>query len=39
VGLRYISPIGPIRLEIGWPLDRLAGDDPNVIFLSLGNPF
>ena len=39
VGVRYLSPIGPIRLEIGWPLDRLAGDDAHVVYLSLGNPF
>lgn len=40
VGVRYLSPIGPIRVEIGWPLDRrLPGDDGRVIYLSLGNPF
>ena len=39
VGLRYLSPIGPIRVEIGWPLDPLDDDSPRVIFLSLGNPF
>ena len=39
VGLRYLSPIGPIRVEVGWPLDPLHDDSPHVIFLSLGNPF
>jgi outer membrane protein insertion porin family len=39
VGVRYLSPIGPVRLEIGWPLDRLADDDRYVVFLSLGNAF
>lgn len=39
VGLRYLSPIGPVRVEVGWPLDRLPGDDRYVVFLSLGNPF
>jgi outer membrane protein insertion porin family len=39
VGLRYLSPIGPLRLEVGWKLDREVGESPSVIFLSFGNPF
>ena len=40
LGIRYASPIGPIRLEIGWKLDPEPEDDPNpVFFLSFGNPF
>ena len=40
VGLRYASPIGPVRLEIGWKLDPEPGEDNNpVFFLSFGNPF
>lgn len=39
VGLRYPTPIGPIRLEVGWNLDRLPFEDSPVWFLSLGNPF
>jgi outer membrane protein insertion porin family len=39
LGLRYSSPIGPIRLEIGWNLDRLPGEDGYVVFFSFGNPF
>ncbi len=40
VGFRYTSPIGPIRLEIGWQLDPdLPGDEDPVFFLSFGNPF
>ncbi len=39
VGVRYLSPIGPLRLEIGWKLERERGDSPYVIFLSFGNPF
>lgn len=39
VGVRYNSPIGPVRLEIGFPIDRLPDDDTSVIFLALGNPF
>ena len=39
VGIRYISPLGPIRLEAGWKLDRLPGEDPFVIFFSVGNAY
>ncbi len=40
VGVRYLSPIGPLRLDLGWKLDREPGEsgDP-VWFLSFGNPF
>lgn len=38
-GVRYRSPVGPIRLEIAWKLDREELEDPYEIFLSLGNPF
>lgn len=39
VGVRYLSPIGPLRLEIGWKLDREPYEAPSVWFISLGNPF
>lgn len=39
VGGRYVSFLGPLRLEVGWKLDREPGEDPWVIFLSFGNPF
>lgn len=39
VGLRYRSPIGPVRLEVGWKLNREEGEESPVFFLSLGNPF
>ncbi len=39
LGVRYRSPIGPLRLEIGWNLDRQPGEDSPVLFLSFGNPF
>lgn len=39
VGVRYLSPVGPIRLEAGWKLDRLPGEDPYVVFFSVGNAF
>ena len=39
IGFRYLSPIGPLRLEIGWKLDREPSEDPYVIFFSFGNAF
>ena len=39
VGVRYLSPVGPLRLEIGWKLDREPFEDPYVWFISLGNAF
>lgn len=40
LGLRYASPVGPVRLEVGWKLDPgpLDATTP-VLFLSFGNPF
>jgi outer membrane protein insertion porin family len=39
IGARYLTPIGPLRAEIGWKLDRERGESPYEIFLSFGNPF
>ncbi len=39
VGLRYGSPVGPLRVEVGWKLDREPYEDPYVWFVSLGNTF
>ncbi len=40
LGIRYRSPIGPVRLEIGWKIgSELPEADKPVFFLSFGNPF
>lgn len=40
IGLRYYSPIGPFRLDIGFPLDRRpALDDHFQVYVSLGQAF
>jgi len=40
VGLRYNTPIGPIRFDVAFPLDRRDGiDDSFQIYLSLGQSF
>jgi translocation and assembly module TamA len=38
-GLRYFSPIGPIRLDVGFPLDRRDSDDSFQIYVSIGQAF
>ena len=38
-GLRLKTPVGPIRLDFGYPLNPIAGDKPRQIYLSVGNPF
>lgn len=39
VGVGWDSPIGPLRLEIGWKLDREEFEDPYQVFLSFGTAF
>ena len=40
VGLRYYSPVGPFRLDVGFPLDRRPGlDDRFQVYVSLGQAF
>lgn len=39
LGVRYASPVGPVRLEVGWKLDRLRGESPYEIYFSFGTPF
>ena len=37
-GIRWRSPIAPLRLEIGYPLDREEGDSGSVVNFSFGSP-
>ncbi len=40
VGLRYVSPIGPLRIDFGWKLARRPDEKKGVqISFSFGNPF
>lgn len=42
IGVRYLSPIGPLRAGIGWKLDRERGalEEPAYeLFFNIGNPF
>jgi outer membrane protein insertion porin family len=37
-GIRWLSPIGPLRIEIGYPLDRRSGEKSSVFQFSFGAP-
>lgn len=40
LGVRYLSPIGPLRFDVGWKLDRDPGESARPVYLlSFGNPF
>ena len=39
VGLRYYSSFGPIRVDLGVPLNRQKGDGPLAVSVSLGQAF
>jgi outer membrane protein assembly complex protein YaeT len=38
-GIRYVSPVGPLRFDIGWPLNKRSYDKPFSYFLTLGYAF
>jgi outer membrane protein insertion porin family len=37
-GFRWLSPIGPLRIEIGFPLNPRVGDDTQAVLFSFGGP-
>lgn len=40
LGLRYFTPVGPLRLDVAVPLNRRSGvDDPWQFYVSLGQAF
>ncbi len=39
LGLRYYTPIGPLRLDVGVPLQPISGDPPVQIYISIGQTF
>jgi translocation and assembly module TamA len=39
LGLRYATPIGPLRLDIGVPVNRRDADDLYQIYISIGQAF
>ena len=38
-GVRYFSPIGPIRLDVGFPLNPRNSDDTWQLYVSIGQAF
>jgi outer membrane protein insertion porin family len=36
IGGRWMSPFGPLRVELGFPLNKQPGDDTSVIGFSIG---
>ena len=39
IGVRYYSSFGPIRIDVGTPLNPRAGDGPVAVVVSLGQAF
>ncbi len=39
VGARYYTPIGPIRLDVAIPLNKVQGDDSFELYIGLGETF
>jgi translocation and assembly module TamA len=39
LGFRYKSPVGLLRLDLAFPLDRRPGDESYKLYLGLGNAF
>ncbi len=39
LGLRYYTPIGPIRVDVAVPVDRRRGESPYALYVSIGQSF
>ncbi|MBQ9536659.1 MAG: BamA/TamA family outer membrane protein [Desulfovibrionaceae bacterium] len=39
LGLRYYTPIGPVRLDVATPFNPIEGDSPVQIYVSIGQAF
>lgn len=39
LGLRYLTPIGPIRLDVATPLNPRPGDKPVAVYVSMAQAF
>jgi outer membrane protein insertion porin family len=39
LGLKYKTPLGPVRLELGWNLNPVIGEKRLIGFITIGNVF
>ena len=39
VGIRYLTPVGPLRLDVGFPIDRRAGESNHRVHFTFGYVF
>ncbi len=39
LGLRYFTPVGPIRVDVATPLDPRDGDSPVQLYIGIGQAF
>lgn len=39
IGLRYITPVGPVGIDYGWKLDRREGESPSEWHFTIGAVF
>jgi translocation and assembly module TamA len=39
MGLRYFTPIGPVRADVATPLDRDIGGSPVQLYIGIGQAF
>ena len=39
IGVRYYSSFGPVRVDVGTPLNPRRGDTPVAVYVSLGQAF
>ena len=39
LGLRYFTPVGPLRLDVAVPLNRRDADDSFQFYISIGQAF
>ncbi len=39
LGLRYYTAIGPIRLDVAFPFQRVPGSGPVAVYVSIGQAF
>jgi outer membrane protein insertion porin family len=37
-GVRWMSPFGPLRVELGFPLNKQQHDETSVLGFSIGQP-